>query len=739
MNKLLKRIAVLASCMLLFAATASAALTTVPADNATLASRISLEKPDHIKLKKDPYFTTHNGYTVINVIIDTDASNWDLAAMQTYSKDGGGITDVRVALCAPKDSAAANSIALGSNYAYVEDEPTVQELEERFSNYARSDAGLTPSRNNEYANYTPATGTISTHTTPNGWEKNYSMLIVQWVDAGNNPIGDPEVLLVNIACDAAKSIAVSIPRISQNRLYGGVYNTGSGLSHYDQSIVSVTKENGGISAIIPDTSKLIGNQLLCAVATPDGTEKWDCTYTLPGQNYAMDAQLMTTNSLTGSEQTYALFSNYINSSEGTFSNSYLVTFKHKNNGKVETTRLELNAVCGASKPWLYYTDWTPVSSCALNWTNRDYGFVSQLKEPGWYHFEMENPGKLPTADVMEDPDVYYPYAFGPGGAVYYKTAGTSIMRNAYTSNVTSLMQDIEDQLAVEEFSPVDGPMRAANYRGVVWPMDPRELEMENGVKTTVYLPSFYAGEDTINYTVFRWYDANYNPISTQFLLFTTDTFYDMKSSDVEAELPTGKREYPVLVTNHGPTREYTLVIETYPQTNEENSSYYELYLIDESGERVSYSGKTKMELLMPYPDNYTAEELEMLEFAVTHYDSRHNVKETFNKNTITYMDNGILIEIFDLSPFLVSWVMTTPTPTPTVEPTATPTPTPTPTVAPTSTPTVVPTSTPEPTPTPVPDTSKLPKTGDASQFFLYAFAGCMSFAALTLLRRRVKA
>ncbi len=93
------------------------------------------------------------------------------------------------------------------------------------------------------------------------------------------------------------------------------------------------------------------------------------------------------------------------------------------------------------------------------------------------------------------------------------------------------------------------------------------------------------------------------------------------------------------------------------------------------------------------------------------------------------MDNGILIEIFDLSPFLVSWVMTTPTPTPT----------PTPTVQPTATPTVVPTLTPEPTPTPVPDTSKLPKTGDASQFFLYAFVGCMSFAALALLRRRVKA
>ena len=43
MNKLLKKIAVLAACMLLFAATASAALTTVPADDATLANRISLE------------------------------------------------------------------------------------------------------------------------------------------------------------------------------------------------------------------------------------------------------------------------------------------------------------------------------------------------------------------------------------------------------------------------------------------------------------------------------------------------------------------------------------------------------------------------------------------------------------------------------------------------------------------------------------------------------------------------
>ena len=56
---------------------------------------------------------------------------------------------------------------------------------------------------------------------------------------------------------------------------------------------------------------------------------------------------------------------------------------------------------------------------------------------------------------------------------------------------------------------------------------------------------------------------------------------------------------------------------------------------------------------------------------------------------------------------------------------------------PTPTPTTVPTAT--STPTPVPDTSKLPKTGDASHLFLYAFVGCMSFAALTLLRRRVKA
>lgn len=665
MNKLMKRLALLAALLLMLAcaATASAALKPFTLkEGETLSDRISVEIPEYIALAKEPYLsTTAQGMTVLNVIVDTDKTktNWSSAA--AHSMSGGIIGSVRPVLHAPKNAGVAKQYSANTGYNFGENNlTTLESLEEALLNNSSEINNSTSVSNGSYfASYSAATGTVTTYTSYNGWENYYQALNVQWLDANGSPVGDAEVLLVNVACDKATSISVSISRVPAGRIYGGVSYSGPGSNAalYDASIVKTTKQDGSMTFVIPDTSKLAYSQVYAAVATPDGKDGWTCTYAIPGIDQSYNAETVTTSSITGSSQTYALLGQYVNQSVGTFSSSYIVTFAKGSHS--ETMRLDLTAKCGTvegGKPWLYYTEWKPVTRCALNWTNEDYGFASSLKEPGWYHFEMENPNEMPTAKVMEDPDIYQPYFFRPtGDAVYYKTAGSSIMHNAYFSDVDSKVAEIEKALDKEEFYEAEGPMGAAEYRGVVWPMDPKELELGDGSKTTVYLPSFYAGENTINYTVIRWYDKDKNPLSTEFLLFTTDTFYDMETTKVETTMPTGTQKYPVIVLNHGPQEEYTLVIETYPQDNTDKSAYYELYLIDGNGDRVSFPGKTRMELLLPYPGGYTQEELEALEFAVTHYDSRHNVKESFSKNTIKVQKNGIVIEIFDLSPFMVSW------------------------------------------------------------------------------------
>lgn len=701
MNKTVKRIALLTSLllMLIFAAAASAAV--VP--YAGGMDRIKVDLPGYIKLAKEPELSTVYGMTVLNVIIDTENTDWSAAALKITSKNGGMISDARAYLSAPKNSGIAANRSVNTGFNGGDEPTTLEELEERLINDGDVNPYTEVSRSSTYANYSPANNLINTYEHNNGWENNYSAVVVEWLDANNDPVGNTEVLLVNIVCDKAVSKTVNMPRIPASRLYGAAYANGAETGLYPESVAKMDKKDGVVSFTIPSAAALVNNQVLLAVATPDGTDNWDCT---TDQGYAQS--LTTSSSVTGSDdQFFALFNLPINDPNGLNSTYYVVTFARKDGSASETTRLDMTAICGESKPWLYYTGWTPASSCALPWNNEDYdfGFVEKLKMDGWYHFEMADKDATPTAAVMEDPEVYRPAIFGPSGAVYYKAAGSSIMTDAFFSNVdkiSSRMAGIERSFENEEFSEVEGPMRAANFPGVVWPMDPKELEM-NGKTTTVYLPSFYAGEGTINYYVFRWYDADYEPIETSFFLCTTDTFYDLEYSKVEAELPADKREYPVLVTNHGPTRECTLVVETYPQDNEANSVYYELYLIDENGERVSHPGATTMELLLPYPDGYSEKELAELEFAVTHYDSKHNVKESFSKNTVEYKKNGILIKIFDLSPFLMTWEKPEPT------------------------------AAPEPTATPVPDTSDLPKTGDNSNVILWSALAVISMLSATML------
>ena len=106
---------------------------------------------------------------------------------------------------------------------------------------------------------------------------------------------------------------------------------------------------------------------------------------------------------------------------------------------------------------------------------------------------------MPSASVMADPEIYRPVFLRPAEeAVYYKTAGSSIMKHAYFTDVASQIKEIENDLEKENFHEVEGPMGKAKYRGVVWPMEPIEFELDNGEMTTVYLPSFFAGEETIN-------------------------------------------------------------------------------------------------------------------------------------------------------------------------------------------------------------------------------------------------
>jgi LPXTG-motif cell wall-anchored protein len=81
-----------------------------------------------------------------------------------------------------------------------------------------------------------------------------------------------------------------------------------------------------------------------------------------------------------------------------------------------------------------------------------------------------------------------------------------------------------------------------------------------------------------------------------------------------------------------------------------------------------------------------------------------NVAKDVDVYTMTYKDNGILIEIFSLSPFLVSWAA------PVAE-----------------------------NPEVETEIADLPKTGDTSSLMFFAALGCTSIAAMMLMRKKKNA
>lgn len=88
----------------------------------------------------------------------------------------------------------------------------------------------------------------------------------------------------------------------------------------------------------------------------------------------------------------------------------------------------------------------------------------------------------------------------------------------------------------------------------------------------------------------------------------------------------------------------------YPSADK--TQYYELEMLDASGETISLQQKAT--LFVPYPDEYDQESFMALHPAIIHYTDEMEIAEVF-EDDIEYVPEGMFITVRSLSPFVLTW------------------------------------------------------------------------------------
>lgn len=160
-------------------------------------------------------------------------------------------------------------------------------------------------------------------------------------------------------------------------------------------------------------------------------------------------------------------------------------------------------------------------------------------------------------------------------------------------------------------------------------------------------------------TMVDWYDEEDMFINRQW--FVTQYQPMAKTMTVPIITEPISMTSPVLIAEVA-VEDYELQVTSYPQTSESGTQiHYELKLVDTNGEPVDFSKLNnfgEIQLLIPYPAGASAKDFT---FTVNHYDAAGDKvaqSVTTADTSLTPLDEGLLMTVTSLSPFVLSWETT---------------------------------------------------------------------------------
>ncbi len=362
-------------------------------------------------------------------------------------------------------------------------------------------------------------------------------------------------------------------------------------------------------------------------------------------------------------------------------------------------RMDVYVSVGTPKAWLNYITDDGVEkgdvsfkiSTSAEGAADDFVKTEYDKESGTVNVSLG--GAVPDVDLVQYK--LYTEIKAPANATFYAYCSMYDCAGFMGAGMTAWYYDrVDKELAnAKKFPVVNGV-----YVDEQTLFERADFAADQGL--TVYYDYNATDADKGAMTVIDWFDDNHIRIKRQWFATTFDSLATVVTQPIITEPMSD--EMPQLIAEV-PVSDYNLQVTSYPQNSESGTQiHYELKLVDTDGNVVNFSnlsGAGDIRLLIPYPEGASAEDFT---FTVNHYnEAGTSVQESVDtaSATLKALDEGLLMTVKSLSPFVLSWG----------------------------------------DPDSAVSADNLPKTGDSSNLFLYALLCCSSLAGIMLLRRKSRA
>lgn len=690
--------------MLLTTSSAFAAFDAVPKD------RIRFAKPDGLKAD----VSISDG--LLSIAIDTEETDWEKLINTNYDAD---MKSIILLLQVSAPTGATGSVS--STFRYKNSTPPNEDFEKILAD-VKYNTGIEPGISARWFLETAQYLASSEMIQPSTAYTDYTFLMLyRWFDSSDAVVRSEQIQVV-ITFSSSGMFKVERKPTPENHICAGFVRVeGSGsFIQPDKTVMNTTVKNGSVLYEIPDVSAIgteNNGRIYTFVAVPQAlleggvlkTDAW-CRNSFMGNTNTLEIE---GDSTTGYYIDLPL--PFPNTNGEIESESYALSWGYGDK-TVDYGTLDIRIVTGDPKPWpSYVSDWAPVYEDNVDLSKYDVlkntMDITYDRDTGILHFGMKG-STLPNVDGLEHmnwkPVVKVP---SEGAAAYscHRISTGELYGSQFAAKWQAEMEKELNKASNRQLIPAGANTVTLKGSSLFTAYHPSTKGVSSAeaqeilAKQTVYLSADMTGENAGGAQVIYWYkNANDSaPFKIEYLIDTREEFALLQESKAQLELGEEVTLPVFLIDSAHEKTNCHLIIRTYPQADGQYI-YYELQLISrEEGKPdvpVTLESGLTYRLYIPYPRGYSANS-EDVTFIIRHLNSKHEVTEIFDESGfggIERTEDGLIITIRSLSPFELIWHA----PEAAVNP------------------------------------SQLPETGDTSRMPLWLALACMSFAVLSLLRRR---